>query len=378
LEVLDPSIKQYADSLFERTLSESAVSARRESTAYLQERSKIQNHSQLFSGVEYQAQARIFADHIERSTAARLDSYQKAFGEINRQPTEAELREILDEFKATWELQLRHANQALSGLLATRNAPAGLDLASDLRANSALGYDRVLQEWKIWRSRVLLQESSSDARSHNSVPASALAVHTVEKQKPGKDSAMRSAFISYSWDDDAHREWVRVLAKRLRADGVDVVIDRWSAVPGDQLPAFMERAIRENQFVVIVCTPRYKRRGDAREGGVGYEGDIMTAEVMMSQKDRKFIPVLRSGTWSEAAPSWLQGKYYINLTGEPYSERDYEDLVRTLLGTRETAPPIGKPMATITSKTNPEIGSTRIRGHQDHTRNLRRNHGAPK
>jgi hypothetical protein len=165
---------------------------------------------------------------------------------------------------------------------------------------------------------------------------------------------MRSAFISYSWDDDAHREWVRALAERLRADGVDVSIDRWAAVPGDQLPAFMEGAIRDNQFVVIVCTPRYKQRSNAREGGVGYEGDIMTAEVATSQNHRKFIPVLRSGSWPQVAPSWLLGKYYVNLTGDPYSERDYEDLVRTLLGIRETAPPIGKAMATIATSTNRE------------------------
>jgi hypothetical protein len=53
----------------------------------------------------------------------------------------------------------------------------------------------------------------------------------------------------------------------------------------------------------------------------------------------------------KAAPSWLSGKYYINLTGDPYSERDYEDLVRTLLGIRETPPPIGKPMSTIVPST---------------------------
>jgi hypothetical protein len=157
----------------------------------------------------------------------------------------------------------------------------------------------------------------------------------------------KSAFISYSWDDDAHRDWVCRLAERLRADGVDVSIDRWAMAPGDQLPRFMETAIRDNEFVVIICTPRYKRRSDAREGGVGYEGDIMTAEVMTSRNNRKFIPVLRRGTWTEAAPSWLLSKYYINLSQDPYSERDYEDLVRTLLGIRETAPPIGKPLATI-------------------------------
>ncbi|MBI3246664.1 MAG: toll/interleukin-1 receptor domain-containing protein [Deltaproteobacteria bacterium] len=168
-----------------------------------------------------------------------------------------------------------------------------------------------------------------------------------------------SAFISYSWDDDAHKEWVRTLAERLRADGVDVILDRWATVPGDQLPAFMEGAIRENQFIVIICTPRYKSRSDAREGGVGYEGDIMTAEAMTWQNNRKFIPVLRSGTWPLAAPSWLAGKYYINLSGNPYSERDYEDLVRTLLGIRETAPPIGKPMATVNPNTNPQPEASR-------------------
>ena len=161
-----------------------------------------------------------------------------------------------------------------------------------------------------------------------------------------------SAFISYSWDDDAHKGWVRTLGERLRADGVDVILDRWATVPGDQLPAFMERAIRENQFVVIICTPRYKSRSDAREGGVGYEGDIMAAEVMTQQNNRKFIPVLRSGTWPQATPSWLVGKYYIDLSGDPYSDRNYEDLVRTLLGIRETAPPIGKQMTTINPNTN--------------------------
>lgn len=161
-----------------------------------------------------------------------------------------------------------------------------------------------------------------------------------------------SAFISYSWDDDAHRQWVRSLAERLRSDGVDVTLDYWHTIPGDQLPEFMERAIRENDFVIIVCTPRYRMRSDTREGGVGYEGDIMTAEVMTRRNDRKFIPVLRTGTWSQAAPSWLAGKYYIDLSANPYSERQYRDLICTLLRIREEPPPLGRPMAPL-GKTQP-------------------------
>jgi hypothetical protein len=149
------------------------------------------------------------------------------------------------------------------------------------------------------------------------------------------------AFISYSWDDDAHKEWVKHLATRLRTDGVDVTLDRWHAAPGDQIPAFMERAVRENDFVIAVCTPRFKERSDARGGGVGYEGDIMTAFVFTSVADKKFIPVLRRGSWIEAAPTWLLGRANIDLSGEPYSESEYEELLRTLHGKREEAPPIG-------------------------------------
>lgn len=64
-----------------------------------------------------------------------------------------------------------------------------------------------------------------------------------------------TAFVSYSWDDDAQRIWVAGLAARLRSNGVDVTLDQWNAVPGDQLPAFMERSIRESRFVLVICTP---------------------------------------------------------------------------------------------------------------------------
>lgn len=150
-----------------------------------------------------------------------------------------------------------------------------------------------------------------------------------------------TTFISYSWDSDDHCAWVRDLATRLRADGIDILLDQWHAAPGDQLPAFMERAIRDNQFVLIVCTPGYKKRSDERKGGVGYEGDIITGEVAAKQNHRKFIPLLRSGEWADAAPSWVAGKYFIDLRGTPYREAQYADLLATLHGERPKAPPLG-------------------------------------
>lgn len=151
---------------------------------------------------------------------------------------------------------------------------------------------------------------------------------------------MPSAFVSYSWDSDEHRQWVLDLATSLRADGVETILDQWHLVPGDQLPAFMEKAVRESDHVLIVCTPRYKERSNRREGGVGYEGDIITGEVFTTRNERKFIPILRRGEWTGSAPTWLTGKYYIDLRGTPYNENQYRDLLTTLLGTRPIAPPV--------------------------------------
>ncbi len=149
------------------------------------------------------------------------------------------------------------------------------------------------------------------------------------------------AFVSYSWHGSGHEDWVKAFAAKLRGHGVEVTLDQWSLAPGDQLPQFMETAVRINDFILIVCTRRYKQKSDGRRGGVGYEGDIMTAEVLNGQDRRKFIPVLREGEWKHAAPSWLAGAFYVNLRGNPYSEEMYEVLLNNLHGTRETAPPVG-------------------------------------
>ena len=42
------------------------------------------------------------------------------------------------------------------------------------------------------------------------------------------------------------------------SDGVKVTLDQWHAVPGDQLPEFMEQAIRRNKYVLIIALPAIK------------------------------------------------------------------------------------------------------------------------
>ena len=92
----------------------------------------------------------------------------------------------------------------------------------------------------------------------------------------------------------------------------------------------MEKEIRDNNYVLIICTPNYRMKSDQRKGGVGYEGDIMTAEVLIGGNHRKFIPILARGSWAESAPSWLKGKVYVDLGTEEKTEINYSDLTATL------------------------------------------------
>lgn len=43
-------------------------------------------------------------------------------------------------------------------------------------------------------------------------------------------------FISYSWDNKEHKEWVYNLAVNLRSHGIDVILDQFDLRIGDDLP----------------------------------------------------------------------------------------------------------------------------------------------
>ena len=142
------------------------------------------------------------------------------------------------------------------------------------------------------------------------------------------------AFMSYSWENKAHEDWVRALATRLYTEGgVNVILDKWHLRMGMQDPVFMETAVTESDFVLVVCTPAYAKKANDRSGGVGYEAMIITGELAADIQQRKFIPVLRAGGWDATSmPRWLTARNGADLRGDPYDENQYNLLVRELHG----------------------------------------------
>ena len=171
-------------------------------------------------------------------------------------------------------------------------------------------------------------------------------------------------FISYSWEEDEHQEWTRGIADKLLWDGIDAYIDQYDAAYGDRLPEFMENEISISDFVLIICTPEYKYKADNRISGVGYEGHIISAEILSRNNERKFIPVLRKGNLDNAIPIFLKGKKAVDFTSSQNEEKHYSSLIETLYGVMEK-PTVGEIPAYIKTKEYTEVpkdGEVKIQG----------------
>ncbi len=102
----------------------------------------------------------------------------------------------------------------------------------------------------------------------------------------------------------------------------------------------MEQGVSDSDFVIVICTPGYAERANNRVGGVGYESMVITGELAENILGNKFIPVLFSGTWKESMPAYLKSRAGVDLSKTPYSESEYERLVRVLHGEPIKPPPL--------------------------------------
>lgn len=163
--------------------------------------------------------------------------------------------------------------------------------------------------------------------------------------------ASPTCFISYSWDSHEHRNWVRKLAEDLQAHGVEVRLDSYTE-PGSSITQFAETAVRESDYVILVCTPKFSSKANARTGGVGYEAQVVTGEIFHDSVRRKFIPILRSGTAAQSLPSYLKGKLAVDFRLEESYRDSLEAVLRHIWETPEHKPSVkaGKPTFPLDSR----------------------------
>jgi len=153
----------------------------------------------------------------------------------------------------------------------------------------------------------------------------------------------KKIFISYSWGNSEHQEWVVNLATRLMNDTVDVVLDRWSLKDGHDIYSFMEEMVKAEDIfrVLIISNKKYTEKADGREGGVGTETQIITPTIYAKEKQEKFIPIVleRDENGEPFLPIYLKSRKYIDFSRIETFEDSYEELLRNIL----EAPALPKP-----------------------------------
>lgn len=161
------------------------------------------------------------------------------------------------------------------------------------------------------------------------------------------DIKIPKVFISYSWTSAEYEDKVLNLAKRLKIDGVNVMIDKWMLKPGNDNINFMEKCVKDEtvDYVLILLDKGYTEKANKRKGGVGIETQIISKEVYDDVEQEKFIPIIfdRNENGEIDVPIYLRTRFYFDLTRGDI-EKQYVDLVKTIYNKPVyTEPKLGTP-----------------------------------
>lgn len=144
-------------------------------------------------------------------------------------------------------------------------------------------------------------------------------------------------FISYCWSNEDYISKVVDFAKRLRSNGIDVVLDQFQMKLGNDMNNFMEKCVNDPTItnVLILLSPDYKTKADSRTGGAGIETQIISGEVYSNVENTKFIPILfekRGEDIAACIPTYLKQRRWLDMSEDSNYEMQYIELVRTLYG----------------------------------------------
>lgn len=174
-----------------------------------------------------------------------------------------------------------------------------------------------------------------------------IVVNAIDNSRAAEGHALKApkVFISYSHDSEEHGDRVLAFANRLREDGIEAILDQYEHPPPNDWPLWMDKHIRDADFVLMVCTKTYYRRimNEEEPGkgfGVRWEGKLIYQHIYQGEStNTRFIPILFDDCKVDDIPTPVKGgaRYRIN------SEQGYEDLYRHLTNQPKTVKPeLGK------------------------------------
>lgn len=151
--------------------------------------------------------------------------------------------------------------------------------------------------------------------------------------------------ISYSHDCPEHDNLVLAFSDSLHQYGIDADLDRYHPSPPEGWPRWMDKQIRDTDFVLMICTETYYRRVMREEEpgkghGVLWESNLIYQHLYdAATKNEKFIPILVKDGRLDFIPTPVKGSTHYRIAKLDISDIEYEKLYRRLTNQHRTPKP---------------------------------------
>ena len=133
---------------------------------------------------------------------------------------------------------------------------------------------------------------------------------TGKNYKSQKDTKI---FISYSWDSEEHKVWVKNLAEDLREFNVE--FDEYLK-QGMSPNNYMKANILSSDFVIIIFTPNYLKKIEVLGSGVNTEFSLIQEELFRKISGGKYLAILREGDANHSIPEIMRDTLYFNFVNK--------------------------------------------------------------
>ncbi len=144
---------------------------------------------------------------------------------------------------------------------------------------------------------------------------------------------MKKVFVSYSWEDDSHMNWVTKLAGDLEKNpDIHVVLDQYDLSSTMDKNKFMEDAIYDSEIVVVIATHGYMRKANERIGGVGIESTLNAQKFWETVDTHGTSNTLVVSREPGSTPRYLKQQFHIDFSADDAYEKNLHTLLREIRG----------------------------------------------
>lgn len=192
-------------------------------------------------------------------------------------------------------------------------------------------FDEIILNWLLTGVGFLLYKRFLERmrQDSNNNKNSIIPVMMAAEKAPGEKLQLKKTkvFVTYRWESEDHKQEVLSFTNFLRSKGFDATLDLKEAETETSINfhTMMHFNIQNNNKVIVILSPDYKRRAEAKQGGVGVEYQLILSTI--DTYPRKYILASFQEVSPDIVPFGLSQREVLNLKNKDNHERLFAKLM---------------------------------------------------